>query len=86
MCCFVPSELVKSLGKSEERLKRVSRERDELEAAIDQFRGDLARVEQSKKELSHQVRAFIRTDVGLEMEASNGLTRMILQGMIVPKW
>ncbi len=51
----VVTEKTKALTKSEASLKKVTKDRDELEVAIDKFREDLGKAEALKKELKHQV-------------------------------
>lgn len=43
----------------EEQLHKISKERDELEEAIDKVRGNLSKTEADKKELYQQVINFI---------------------------
>ena len=47
------------LTKSEASLKKVTKDRDELEVAVDKFREDLGKAEALKKELKHQVHFLI---------------------------
>ena len=49
------SEKIKNLNKTESALKKVTKDRDELESAIDKLRGELSKTEVTKKELKHQV-------------------------------
>ena len=49
------SEKVKNLNKTESSLKKVTKDRDELESAIDKLRDELSKTEVTKKELKHQV-------------------------------
>ncbi len=53
------TEKTKLLTKSEASLKKVTKDRDELEVAVDKFREDLGKAEALKKELKHQVRFLI---------------------------
>ena len=56
------AELSKSLKKSEERLKRVEKDRDQLNVAIDKLRDNLASTENQKKDLLHQVKHLFTKD------------------------
>ena len=49
------AEKTKNLNKSEANLKKVTKDRDELESAIDQLRDELSKTEVTKKQLKHQV-------------------------------
>ena len=51
----VVAETSRTLQKTEDRLKKMSRERDDLENAIDKLRETLEATEQTKKKLHHQV-------------------------------
>ena len=53
--CVNFSDKVKSLNKTESALKKVTKDRDELESAIDKLRDELSKTEVTKKELKHQV-------------------------------
>ena len=54
LCQFFP-EKIKSLNKTESTLKKVIKDRDELESVIDKLRDELSKTEVTKKELKHQV-------------------------------
>lgn len=51
----LPPDLNKALRRCEKDLKKVTKERDELECAIDTMRENLSSTEQAKKELQRQV-------------------------------
>ena len=52
--CF-SLELSKSLSKTEDRLKKVTKDRDDQEKAVDKLRVELSKTEKAKKQLQHQV-------------------------------
>lgn len=60
-------ELSRSLQKTEENLKKRIVDCDELETAIDKLRAELARTEQAKKELQHQVWYLRRFSIDIEI-------------------
>ena len=49
------TEVTKSLTKTEKDLRKMTKERDELETAIEKLQVELAKTEQIKKEMHHKV-------------------------------
>ena len=57
-CLSVVSDQAKQLKKSEVGLKKVEKDRDQLNDAIDKLRDNLAKTEKQKKDLMHEVSIY----------------------------